>query len=409
MKLAVIGAGYVGLSVAAVLARRHEVWIVDVVKEKVDLLAAGKSPIRDDGLSSWLEDRELDLHPTIDAPLAYEGARFVIVAVPTSFDDATNRFDTSAVDSVVQQAMAANPEATIVVKSTVPVGYIDLLCSCFPQGRFLFSPEFLREGHALNDNAHPSRVIVGIPDARTDDESLVRDAHEFATLLADAALEDQVPTFVMRAEEAESVKLFANTYLAMRVSFFNELDTFAMAKGLDAGKIVSGICADPRIGDYYNNPSFGYGGYCLPKDSKQLLANYRGVPQNVIGAVVASNATRKGAVVQGILAKVDALAQSSGRSRRDVAVGIYRLITKAESDNFRSTAIADVMARLVEEGVTLCVYEPYLQGEKYADAVVERELGDFKRDCELIVANRMDDNLRDVGEKVYTRDLYGRD
>lgn len=401
--IAVAGAGYVGTSLGVLLSQHNKVFLVDVNPERIRALQEG-------ALSSFASDYEelfaigeLDIHPTLDTQLPYEKADFVVVAVPTDFDPNQHFFDISHVDEVVKAVLSANPNAVIVIKSTVPVGYTNSLCKRYPEGRFLFSPEFLREGKALYDNLHPSRIIVGIPDEA---ETLHPEAERFAALLAEVACERDVPTILMGAAEAEAVKLFSNTYLAMRVTFFNELDTFADVRVLDVASIVKGVCLDPRIGDFYNNPSFGYGGYCLPKDTKQLLANYRDVPQNLIGSIVGANRVRKDHICEGVCARVAGL---KARGVKQPLVGIYRLNAKADSDNMRSSSMLGVMKRLAARNVSMLVYAPLLDEATILGSPVTHDLADFKHRANVIVANRMTCDLVDVSQKVYTRDLFGRD
>lgn len=398
MRIAVAGTGYVGLSLAVLLARGSEVVAVDVVPAKVEALARWESPIRDAEIEEALAgaasgERPLALSATLDAGEGYRNIDFAVVATPTDYDPARNFFNTSSVEAAVAAIRAASPEAWIVVKSTVPVGYTAQLRERLDDKRILFSPEFLREGRALHDNLHPSRIIVGADES--DPESMEA-ARRFANLLAEGA-EDEAPVLVMGSTEAEAVKLFANTFLALRVAYFNELDTYASSRGLDAARVIEGVCLDPRVGSHYNNPSFGYGGYCLPKDTKQLLANYDRVPQNLIGAIVESNRTRKEFIAEQVLA------------RRPRVVGVYRLTMKAGSDNFRQSSIQGVMKRIRAEGVPLVVYEPTLREDSFCGSRVERDLDAFKRDCDVILANRRTPELEDVKEKVYTRDLYSRD
>ncbi|WP_165173085.1 nucleotide sugar dehydrogenase [Adlercreutzia sp. ZJ242] len=413
MRIAVAGTGYVGLSLAVLLAQCNHVDAVDVVPEKVERLARWESPIADAEIERFLSEaargeRALDLRPTLDGRAAYGRADLVVIATPTNYDEERNFFDTRYVEQVVELVLEANPEAVMVVKSTVPVGYTKSLCERYPQGRFLFSPEFLREGRALYDNLHPSRIIVGVPSESKFADELEGRAREFARLLAEGAEEpaDSIPTLVMRATEAEAVKLFANTYLALRVSYFNELDTYASVRGLDAGQIIEGVGLDPRIGSHYNNPSFGYGGYCLPKDTKQLLANFRDVPQCMIQAIVDANRTRKDYVAEEVVDRVWGLVYEG--VERPV-VGVYRLVMKSGSDNFRASSIQGVMKRVKAKGIPVVVYEPTLDDPEFFGSEVTRDLEAFKERCDLIVANRWSPDLDDVAGKVYTRDLFRRD
>lgn len=391
MKIAVAGIGYVGLSLSVLLAQHHEVWAVDVVPGKVEMLNRKQSPIRDAEIERYLREAPLDLRATTDAEAAYRDADYVIVATPTNYDDEKDFFDTSYVEAVLQLVRKVAPEVVIVIKSTIPVGYTAAMREKYGTDRILFSPEFLRESRALYDNLHPSRIIVGAA------ESCRTEAERFAALLKEGSLEPEVPVLICSSTEAEAVKLFANTYLALRVSFFNELDTYAQSKGLDTAAIINGVCLDPRIGGQYNNPSFGYGGYCLPKDTKQLLANYRDIPQNLMEAVVRSNSTRKDFIAGEIL------------KRAPRTVGVYRLTMKSNSDNFRSSAILDVMERLRGKGVEIVVYEPTLTADSYCGYPRIAELTAFKRRCDVILANRVAAELADVTDKVYTRDIFHRD
>lgn len=386
--IAVAGLGYVGLSNAILLARKHAVRALDIDPARVTAVNAGTCPVRDAGMEDHLRRGGLDLRATTDPDAAFAGADFILVATPTDYDPATNVFDTGSVEQVVHAALAANPDATIVIKSTVPVGYCARLRAETGSDRILFSPEFLREGQALHDNLHPSRIVVGPPCDR---------ARQFADLLRDCALETEVPVLLTGSTEAEAIKLFSNTYLAMRVAYFNELDSYALAHGLDTGQIVEGVGLDPRIGTHYNNPSFGYGGYCLPKDSKQLLANYADVPQTLIRSIVDANRVRKDFIAARIL------------EARPACVGIYRLAMKSGSDNFRQSAILGIMRRLARAGVALIVHEPGLSGPAYMDAELVDDLGAFKARADLIVANRRADELADVADKLFTRDLFGAD
>lgn len=390
-RITVVGLGYVGLSIACLLAQHNAVTAVDISNDKVELVNKGVSPIKDKEISAFLAQRPSTLRASNNGIDSYQSADFIVIATPTDYDDQTNYFDTSSIESVIEDVAASGSTATVVIKSTVPVGYSARIAKRFSQQTIIFSPEFLREGHALADNYHPSRIVVG---ATT--EASAASAEQFARLLAEGAHEE-APCMVMHSTEAESIKLFANTFLALRVSFFNELDTYAEAQGLDPRNIIKGVCHDPRIGDYYNNPSFGYGGYCLPKDSKQLLANYQGVPQNLIKAIVDSNTTRKSFIAQDIL------------SRSAKTIGIYRLTMKEGSDNFRQSAILDVIAILKKHGASLLIYEPSAAGNELPEIPFTNSLAEFKKSCDLIVANRWDDELSDVSAKVYTRDLWHRD
>ena len=394
MRIAIAGTGYVGLSMAVLLAQHNTVTAVDIVPEKADLINRRISPIADSEIQEYLSTRPLDLTATTDGDSAYRNADLVLISTPTNYDPDQNYFDTSSVESVIRQVMAVNPSAAVVIRSTVPVGFTESARVKHGCRRLLFSPEFLREGRALYDNLYPSRIVVGVPQ---DDSQLRQTAEDFAALLREGAVKKDIPVRFMAPTEAEAVKLFANTYLALRVSYFNELDTYAQVRGLDTRAIIEGVCLDPRIGDQYNNPSFGYGGYCLPKDTKQLLANYRDVPQNIISAIVAANSTRKDFIAEQILA------------RHPRIVGIYRLTMKAGSDNFRQSSIQGVMKRIKAKGVEVVVYEPALREDRFFNSRVIRDLDEFKHISDVIVANRYSDDIRDVPDKVYTRDLYFRD
>ncbi len=394
MKITVAGTGYVGLSIAVLLAQHHQVTALDIVPEKVELINNKKSPIVDAEVEEYLANRPLQLQATTDQAAAYTGADIIVISTPTNYDPQRNYFDTSSVESALGMALQYAPDATIVIKSTVPVGYTKSLQTRAGHGNILFSPEFLREGHALYDNLHPSRIVVGCD---REDEAMCRRARTFAGLLAEGALDENVPVLYPGLTEAEAIKLFANTYLALRVSYFNELDTYAEMRGLNTRDIIEGVCLDPRIGNFYNNPSFGYGGYCLPKDTKQLLANYQEVPENLIRAVVDSNHTRKDFVAERILA------------RDPQRVGIYRLTMKANSDNFRQSSIQGIMKRIKANGIEVLIYEPTLQEETFYHSPVTHDLDYFKSACDVIVANRSSAELDDVADKVYTRDIYARD